>query len=102
MVGEQVVERPVLAHGDPLRAGKVILGHDAVIDLVVRADIVGGHAAHHRLDLPAVAVIGEGGNGRSLHQRRLVRVQEGRRGRGITHGLVVTHSLLLNIIEAAE
>ena len=75
MVGEQVGEGPVLAHGDPLCTGKVVLGHHAVIDLVVRADVVGGHAAHHRLDLPAVAVIREGGNGGGLLERRVYRSQ---------------------------
>jgi hypothetical protein len=61
VVAEQVVERAVLAQGDALSTGVVVLGNDAVGDFVVVADEVGGDVVDGLGDALAVAVVEEGG-----------------------------------------
>jgi hypothetical protein len=61
VVAEQVVERAVLAQGDALSTGVVVLGDDTVGDFVVVADEVGGDVVDGLGDALAVTVVEEGG-----------------------------------------
>lgn len=65
MIGEHVIKCTIFPHGDSSRASKactersrsVVLGHDAIVHLVVCADEVGGHAVHDALDSPAIPIM---------------------------------------------
>jgi hypothetical protein len=61
VVAEQVVEHAILAQGDALSTGIVVLGDDAVGDFVVVADEVSGDIVDGLGDALAVAVVEEGG-----------------------------------------
>ena len=72
MIREQVVESPILAHGDASPTGVVIFGDDSIRHLVMSAHEVGrcrteigGQDGFHA---PAVAVVGELGVEKKLNQ----------------------------------
>jgi hypothetical protein len=71
MVGQQPVQHTAAAHGDALAAGAVVLLHHPASHFVIVAHVVARHAAHRRLDSPAVAVVDKAGAHRPAHAHQL-------------------------------
>ena len=57
MIAEQVVQRPIFAHGDALSLGIIVFGDDSIRHFVVSAHEIGG--GQFGFYVTAIAVISE-------------------------------------------